>query len=123
MKAPWFDYQAPTSLADALAVLGQAEGDGRVLAGGQSLMPMLNMRIADPAVLVDINRIPGLDGIEETDASLSVGALVRHADILNSDAVRARWPLLLDNRRRTTPTHPARTPERAAAPPRTAGPR
>ncbi|MCB1482228.1 MAG: xanthine dehydrogenase family protein subunit M [Rhodobiaceae bacterium] len=96
MKAPWFEYYAPATLDEALKMLGDADLDGRVLAGGQSLMPMLNLRVADPAMLVDINGIPGLDGIEENADTLSVGALVRHADILNSPAVRARWPLLAE---------------------------
>lgn len=105
MKAPWFDYHAPRSLEDALGILKDADFDGRVLAGGQSLMPMLNLRIADPAVIVDINRIPGLDRIEEDGDTLHIGALVRHADILKSEAVRARWPLL--HEATTQVAHPA----------------
>ena len=91
MKPPWFDYEAPATLGEALAILKAADDDGRVLAGGQSLMPMLNMRIVDPAVLVDINRIPELDRIEEEGDTLCVGALVRHVDLLKSEIVRSRW--------------------------------
>lgn len=105
MKAPWFDYQAPGSLEEALAILKDADFDGRVIAGGQSLMPMLNMRIIDPAVLVDINRIPDLDRIEEDGDTLKVGALVRHADLLSSDIVKSRWPLLYEAT--TFVAHPA----------------
>ncbi|MFN0263724.1 FAD binding domain-containing protein [Tepidamorphus sp. 3E244] len=105
MKAPWFDYHAPTSLDEALTILKDADFDGRVLAGGQSLMPMLNMRIADPAVLVDINRLPGLNAIEEDGDTLKVGALVRHADLLSSDVIRQRWPLL--HEATTQVAHPA----------------
>ncbi|MEM7426806.1 MAG: xanthine dehydrogenase family protein subunit M [Pseudomonadota bacterium] len=105
MKAPWFDYQAPRSLADALGILRDAGEEGRVLAGGQSLMPMLNMRVADPEVLVDINRLPDMDRIEEDDGTLRIGALVRHADLLNSAAVRERWPLLYEAT--TQVAHPA----------------
>lgn len=105
MKAPWFDYHAPDSLEDALAILKDADSDGRVIAGGQSLMPMLNMRIIDPAVLVDINRIPDLDRIEEDGDTLKVGALVRHADLLSSDIVKSRWPLLYEAT--TFVAHPA----------------
>lgn len=105
MKAPWFDYHAPRSLEDALKILRDADFDGRVLAGGQSLMPMLNLRIAAPAVIVDINRIPGLDRIEESGGTLRIGALVRHADVLKSDAVQARWPLLHEATRQVA--HPA----------------
>ena len=105
MKAPWFDYHAPGSLTDALAILKDADFDGRVLAGGQSLMPMLNMRVIDPAVLVDINRLPGLDQITEENGTLHVGALVRHADLLASEAVQSRWPLLYEAT--THVAHPA----------------
>lgn len=105
MKAPWFDYHAPRSLDDALKILKDADFDGRVLAGGQSLMPMLNLRIADPAVIVDINRLPDLDRIEEDGDTLHIGALVRHADVLKSDAVRARWLLL--HEATTQVAHPA----------------
>ena len=105
MKAPWFDYHVPRSLGDALAILKDADFDGRVLAGGQSLMPMLNFRVANPAVLVDINRIPGLDRIEEDDDTLSIGALVRHADVLSSADIRSRWPLLYEAT--TQVAHPA----------------
>lgn len=105
VKAPWFEYHAPRTLDEALTILRDADFDGRVLAGGQSLMPMLNMRIVSPGVLVDINRLPDLDRIEEDEDSLSVGALVRHADILASDAIRARWPLL--HEATTQVAHPA----------------
>lgn len=105
MKAPWFDYHAPGSLQEALAILKDADFDGRVLAGGQSLMPMLNMRIVDPAVLVDINRIPDLDRIEEDGDTLKIGALVRHADLLTSEAIQKRWPLL--HEATTFVAHPA----------------
>ena len=61
MKPAWFDYYAPRALDEALHILGDAGQDGRVLAGGQSLMPMLNLRILSPAVVVDINRIDALN--------------------------------------------------------------
>ena len=94
MKPAWFDYYAPRELDEALHVLADAGADGRVLAGGQSLMPMLNLRILSPAVVVDINRIKALDHLEAGTDSLTVGALVRHADLLRSAEVRERWPLL-----------------------------
>ena len=105
MKAPWFDYHAPGSLKDALMLLKEADYDGRILAGGQSLMPMLNMRVVEPAVLVDINKIPDLDRIKDNGDTLEVGALVRHADLLSSDIVRSRWPLL--HEATTYVAHPA----------------
>ncbi len=105
MKAPWFDYHAPSSLNDALALLKEADFDGRILAGGQSLMPMLNLRIVDPGVLVDINRLPDLNHITENDDTLEVGALVRHADLLANQAIQSRWPLL--HEATTYVAHPA----------------
>jgi aerobic carbon-monoxide dehydrogenase medium subunit len=94
VKPAWFDYYAPQTLDEALALLADAGPDGRVLAGGQSLMPMMNCRIISPAVVVDINRIAALDNLETSADMLTVGALVRHADLLRSDAVRDGWPLL-----------------------------
>lgn len=96
MKPAWFDYYAPRSVSEAVHLLAEAGRDGRVLAGGQSLMPMLNCRIVSPAVLVDINRIEELDRVEATDASLTLGALVRHAELLRNPQIRAGWPLLTE---------------------------
>src|SRR6476660_6123839 len=79
-----FDYVAATSVEEALAA--KATGDEtRILAGGQSLLPMMKIRLANPSKLVDINRIPGLDGLERVNGYLRVGALVRHADLVASD--------------------------------------
>ncbi len=94
MKPAWFDYYAPHALDEALHLLGDAGHDGRVLAGGQSLMPMLNLRILSPAVIVDINRIEALNRLHAGADGLTVGALVRHADLLRSPDVREGWPLL-----------------------------
>lgn len=94
MKPAWFDYYAPRDLDEALRILGDAGADGRVLAGGQSLVPMLNLRIVSPAVVVDINRIETLNRLRVDGDTLVVGALVRHADLLRSADVREGWPLL-----------------------------
>jgi CO/xanthine dehydrogenase FAD-binding subunit len=94
VKPAWFDYYAPRELGEALHILNDAGADGRVLAGGQSLMPMLNLRILSPAVVVDINRIDELQGLRVDRGFLSVGALVRHAELLRSPEVREGWPLL-----------------------------
>jgi CO/xanthine dehydrogenase FAD-binding subunit len=94
VKPAWFDYHAPRQLDEALHLLAGAGADGRVLAGGQSLMPMLNLRILSPAVLVDINRIDALASLDAGDDALRVGALVRHAELLRSADVREGWPLL-----------------------------
>ena len=105
MKPASFDYYAPHSLEDALRILGDAGPDGRVLAGGQSLMPMLNFRILSPAVLVDINRIETLNRLHVGTDRLTVGALVRHADLLRNAHVRDGWPLLAEAT--TQVAHPA----------------
>lgn len=82
-----FDYSAPKSLEEALAALGERGDEARILAGGQSLIPMMKLRLANPAALIDINRVPGLDYIERSDGHLRVGALARHKDIVRSDLV------------------------------------
>jgi carbon-monoxide dehydrogenase medium subunit len=105
MKPAWFDYYAPRTLEEALRILGDAGQDGRVLAGGQSLMPMLNCRIVSPAVVVDINRIEALNRLHVGTDSLTVGALVRHADLLRNAHVRECWPLLAEAT--TQVAHPA----------------
>ena len=94
MKPSPFAYSAPTSLADVLSVLAEVGGDGKVLAGGQSLVPILNMRLAAPAHIVDINRIPDLSFVRVEDGGVRVGALARHADIEGDDAAYAALPLL-----------------------------
>jgi carbon-monoxide dehydrogenase medium subunit len=85
-----FEYQAPATLDEALAVLAERGEDARVLAGGQSLIPMMKLRLATPAALVDVNRLPGLDSIEEADGQLRLGALVRHNAVAESPLVRRR---------------------------------
>jgi carbon-monoxide dehydrogenase medium subunit len=79
VKPPPFEYHAPRDLGATLRTL--AEVRGKVLAGGQSLIPMLNMRLAAPAHLVDINRVAALDGVAATEAGVRVGALARHGDV------------------------------------------
>ena len=96
MIPPRFDYVAPTSLEEALAVLHTEGDEAKVLSGGQSLIPLLKLRLAAPRLLVDINRIPGLDRLEEENGSLRIGALVREHDLERSATVRARYPLLAD---------------------------
>lgn len=93
MKAPAFEYVAPQSLDEALHVLHHTE-NARILAGGQSLIAMLNMRFAFPDCLIDINRVPGLDGIEDKGDSIFIGAMTRQRDVEFSDIVRLKMPLL-----------------------------
>ncbi len=78
MKPPAFHYHRPRGLDEALDVLASLGADGKVLAGGQSLVPLMSMRLAAPAHLVDVNHVPGLDTIEVDDRHVRVGALVRH---------------------------------------------
>ena len=95
MKPAKFEYFAPSSLAEALELLGEHGDDAKVLAGGQSLMPMLNMRLAQPKVIIDINRIPGLDYISPTpEDGLAIGALTRQRTVEKSDVIRERIPVL-----------------------------
>jgi carbon-monoxide dehydrogenase medium subunit len=90
-----FDYVAPTSLEEAIALLDRHGHDAKVVAGGQSLIPLMKFRFASPAVLVDINGIPGLDTIAEGEGGLRIGALVRHKDAERSDLLHGgRWGLL-----------------------------
>ena len=93
MKPAPFDYLRPGSLAEATAALA-GEPNAKVLAGGQSLVPLLSMRLAAPALLVDINALPELAAVEVTPAGLRIGALARHTDVLSSPDVRRVQPLV-----------------------------
>jgi carbon-monoxide dehydrogenase medium subunit len=93
MKARAFLYRRPGSVDEALALLADHEG-AQVLAGGQSLMPTLNMRLSSPEMLVDINRIEALRGIDDRGDQIRIGALVRHAEVLESKLIAERVPLL-----------------------------
>ncbi|WP_248965652.1 FAD binding domain-containing protein [Sphaerisporangium perillae] len=94
MKPPAFDYHAPRGLGEALEVLAGAGPHGKVLAGGQSLIPLLNMRLASPSHLVDINRVAELDTLVVADGGVRVGALARHAAVERSSSVARAQPLL-----------------------------
>jgi carbon-monoxide dehydrogenase medium subunit len=89
-----FDYSAPDSLDEALATLGQRADETKVLAGGQSLIPLLKLRFAAPATLVDINRIPGLDVLEESNGHLQIGTLARHNQLAADSLVGRRYPTI-----------------------------
>jgi aerobic carbon-monoxide dehydrogenase medium subunit len=82
-----FDYVAPTTVDEVFAVLAERGDEAKVLAGGQSLIPMMKLRFAFPELLVDVNRVPGLDFIDDADGHLRVGALVRHNDVVASGVV------------------------------------
>jgi len=105
VKPAPFRYADPRTLDEALTVLS-AEGEGaKVLAGGQSLLPLLSMRLAAPTTLVDINRVPGLDTVETTGDGVTVGALVRHNALLKDGAAARVQPLLA--RATANVAHPA----------------
>jgi len=76
-----FEYHRPTSLDEAVALLARLGESAKILAGGQSLIPLMKLRLAGPRHVVDINRVPGLDGIAERDGKLVIGALVRESDL------------------------------------------
>jgi len=87
-------YERPATVAEAAAVLGEHGWDAKALAGGQSLMPLVNLRLAAPAVVVDLNRVPGLDGIEAAEGELRVGALVRQRALERHPETRERCRLV-----------------------------
>jgi carbon-monoxide dehydrogenase medium subunit len=89
-----FDYAAPATIEEALSLLGERGDDAKVLAGGQSLIPLMKLRFAIPALVVDINRISELSFIEESGDQLRVGALTRHAELADSDLLRSRYPTM-----------------------------
>jgi len=92
-----FEYFAPTTLEEALEILGRYdEGEAKVLAGGMSLIPVMKLRFAAPQALVDINRIGGLDGLAEEGGGLRIGALVRHKACERSDLLKGRYGALGD---------------------------
>ena len=89
-----FEYDRPDTLEEALQLLAEHGEDAKVLAGGQSLIPLMNLRFAAPARLIDVNRIAGLDAIEEIDGFLRIGALLRNNALAASDVIRERYPTI-----------------------------
>jgi carbon-monoxide dehydrogenase medium subunit len=96
LKPAPFEYVAAESVEEALAALQQNNPDGKILAGGQSLLPLLNLRLSKPKILVDLNGISGLDGIRETPGGLAIGAMTRQSKVEHSPRVRERCPLLAE---------------------------
>ena len=91
-----FDYHAPTTLADALALLGRLGPDAKLLAGGHSLLPMMKLRFAQPEHLIDLNRIAALRGIREDGGTVVIGAMTVENDLIASPVLRQRVPLLCE---------------------------
>jgi carbon-monoxide dehydrogenase medium subunit len=96
MIPPPFDYVRPATLDEAIRTLVEHEGEAKLLAGGYSLLPLLKLRLAEPALLVDLRDVSGLDGIAEEDGLLRIGARATHRQILEHPAIRERYPLLHD---------------------------
>ena len=91
-----FEYFSPGTLDEALSTLDRLGEGAKVLAGGQSLIPLMKLRFAAPHALVDINRVEGLDGLSEEGGELRIGALVRHRDCERSELLRGRYGVLGD---------------------------
>jgi aerobic carbon-monoxide dehydrogenase medium subunit len=91
-----FDYMVAHSVDEAVALLDQHGDEAKILAGGQSLIPLLRFRLASSSILIDINRIDGLEYIQETDGVLHIGAMTREAELDSSSLIRDRYPILLD---------------------------
>jgi carbon-monoxide dehydrogenase medium subunit len=91
-----FDYSTPATLKEALTLLQQLGDDAKILAGGHSLIPMMKLRLASPAHLVDINKIPGLSYIKEEGGYLKIGAMTREVDLEESEIIRKKFPIFID---------------------------
>ena len=91
-----FEYEAPTTLDEALALLEKHGDDAKILAGGHSLIPMMKLRFAEPEMLIDINNIPGLSYIKEENGHLQIGAMTREAELEHSDLIRSKYPIFTD---------------------------
>lgn len=91
-----FQYHAPASIAEATALLVRYGDAAKILSGGQSLIPLMKLRLATPEHVVDINRVPGLEYVREDDGVLRIGALARESDLDGSDLIRSRYPILHD---------------------------
>jgi carbon-monoxide dehydrogenase medium subunit len=96
MKAPRFQYVRAESVEQALDLLNRHGEEARILAGGQSLMPTLNMRLSQPAILIDINRLQALRGISVADGTVRIGALARHAEVMESPVIARHLPLIAE---------------------------
>lgn len=91
-----FEYQRATSLDDAVALLGQSNGEGKFVAGGHSLIPLMKLRLSEPGVLIDIARIPGLSGVREKDDKIEIGATTTHHDVETSDLLLRQAPVVAE---------------------------
>src|SRR6185369_17337315 len=91
-----FEYYSPRTLDEAVALLQKLGPDAKLLSGGQSLIPMMKLRLLSPEYIIDINRIPGLDYISESDGQLKIGALAREHELESSELVKSKVQILAD---------------------------
>src|SRR2546427_10815523 len=89
-----FEYHAPTSVRDALGLMGRLGDDAKLLAGGHSLIPMMKLRLSQPKHVIDLRKVPGLSGISEEGGALVIGALTTHREVETSQIARTRLPVL-----------------------------
>jgi len=99
MIPPTFDYLRPATIPEAIALLQQLGDDAKILSGGQSLIPMMKLRLARPAYLIDINRIAGLSYVKEEGGHLKIGGLTREAELESSPLIRSKYPIIHDTAR------------------------
>src|SRR5258708_442270 len=92
----FFDYVVGHRIEEGVGLLDQHGEDAKILAGGQSLIPLIRFRLARPSVLVDINRVPGLEYVQEADGTLHIGTMTREAELDSSSLIRERYPILYD---------------------------
>src|SRR5467141_704467 len=91
-----FEYHAPTSVRDALGLMGRLGGGAKLLAGGHSLIPMMKLRLAQPKHLIDLRRVSGLSGIKADGKALAIGAMTTHWEIESSSTVKSKLPVLAE---------------------------
>ncbi len=96
MIPPPFEYFAPTSVAEAISLLQQYGADGKLMAGGQSLIPLMKLRLASPGYVIDLQKVPGLTALEEREGALVIGAMVREATLEHSPLVHQRYPGIVE---------------------------
>lgn len=96
MKPAPFDYQAPATLDEACQLYAEAGGGASLLAGGQTLMPLLNLRMSQPFILIDLNKIPQLQGITRVDGGIRIGPMTRQCDALDNELLRRELPVLVE---------------------------
>ncbi|MFI5397351.1 MAG: FAD binding domain-containing protein, partial [Candidatus Binatia bacterium] len=94
MKPPRFEYAAPTTVAEAVSLLQQHESEAKILAGGQSLMPLLNMRLTRPGLLIDLGKVAELRYLRESNGALAIGAMTTKRTVEDAAVVKSRYPLL-----------------------------